>query len=125
MQQGFWALIAVAMTAAVATTGCASTAPKKATSAVAEPATPASSPPAWFVKRRGELKDAAYPKLADVPEAPKADRTANDWQTLETAIKQAGAKLMADPNNIPAKIEDLAEFEAKARAAATPPPAKP
>jgi hypothetical protein len=124
MQQGFWGLIAFALTAALATAGCASGAPKKAKSEAAAPA-PASGPPAWFVKRQAELKDAAYPKLAEVPDAPKADRSANDWQTLETAIKQAGAKLMADPNNVPAKIDDLAEFEAQARAAVKPPPAKP
>lgn len=122
MQQGFWGLIAVALMAALATSGCAAGGSKKAATAAA--ASPATAPPAWFVKRQAELKGAAYPKLTDVPEVPKTDRSASEWQTLETAIKQAGTRLMTDPNNAPAKIDDIAEFEAKARAAAKP-PAKP
>jgi hypothetical protein len=120
MQHGFWGLMTVAMCTGLAS-GCASGAPKTASLA-----NPAANPPAWFVKRQAELKNAGYPNLSDVREAPKGVRSASDWQTLETVIKQAGARLMADPENIPAKVGDIAEFEAAARAQATPPqPAKP
>jgi hypothetical protein len=119
-QHGLLGLMTIAMCASLAS-GCAAGAPK--TAAVANPA---ANPPAWFVKRQAELKNADYPKLTDVPEAPKGGRSASDWQTLETAIKQAGARLMADPENVPAKVGDIVAFEAAARAEATPPkPAKP
>jgi hypothetical protein len=81
--------------------------------------------PDWFVKRKAELKAAAYPKLTDVPEAPKGGRSATDWDALTKTIQTEGARLMADPNNAPAKVEDVDAFEAEARKVVTPPPSKP
>lgn len=72
--------------------------------------------PDWFVERQKELRDADFPKLAAVPEPPKAgQRAPAAWVAIEEELRKEAEAVLSDPRNAPADLRDLPEFEAEAR----------
>jgi hypothetical protein len=73
--------------------------------------------PEWYLAKQDELRRADYPKLASVPEPPKAgQRPPAAWIAIEEELRKEAEAVLNDPRNAPADVRDLPDFEAAARA---------
>ena len=71
--------------------------------------------PEWYAQTV-ESHSGAYPRLSDIPQEHQANTDPAYWDAVAAEMAAAMAELRADPRNEPLSEEDVARFEAEARA---------